>query len=219
MTMEKTAMVTTTTMASTKSSARKSRLQALLVAALLAVCCLGLAACNGEGGVAATLNGEPIYEAQVTSYIQENRASAGLENDDAWVGYLQMMGMTPEQLRETTIMYFAQLMTTRQVAAEKGVDLSNAEVDAEIENMKAEAVQTVGGNANEGWITMLTQYGFNPDTFRDYTEYMLLYEKLCDQAFGGDPEAANAYLEEVFDTSDIQINDMPSGVPYNVNVY
>ena len=197
----------------------KSAAIAMISAALLAACSLGLAGCNGEGGVAATMNGEPIYEAQISTYIQENRTAAGLENEGAWVGYLQMMGMTPEQLRETTIMYFAQLMTTRQVAAEKGIALSNSEVDAELESMKGEAVQQTGGNANESWITMLAQYGYSQDAYRDYTEYLLLYEKLVDQAFEGDGEAANAYLGEVFDAADIQINGMPSGVPYNVNVY
>lgn len=206
-------------MSQAKPRTRKARLLAVALSGLLAACCLGLTACNGEGGVAATMSGEAIYEAQITNYVQENRISAGLEDEEAWVGYLKMIGMTPEELRENTIMYFAQLMTTRQVAAEKGITLSNSEVDAEIESIKGEAVQTVGGNVHEGWVTMLAQSGYSSDTFRDYTEYMLLYEKLCDQAFGGDPAATNAFLEEVFAGADIKINGMPSGVPYNVNVY
>ena len=79
-------------------------LKAMLVMAALTVCVSGLAACtNGDGssngGVAATVNGVTIPEDKVTEQVNNVRAQASIEDDDAWGEFLASSSMTPDEVR------------------------------------------------------------------------------------------------------------------------
>lgn len=72
------------------------------IAAML-VCGMMSGCSTDSSSVAATVNGEPVYEKDVTAYIQINRAMYGLTDSTQWSSYLTQSGMTTESFRETII--------------------------------------------------------------------------------------------------------------------
>ena len=103
------------------------------VLGLSAVCALGVAGCSNSstapgssndgsvsGGVAATVNGEPISEDLVTNYIESLRAQYGLTDEGSWGQYLAASSLTPESLRENIINSYVELELMEEGAAAAG---------------------------------------------------------------------------------------------------
>ena len=98
------------------------------VLGLSAVCALGVAGCSNSstapgssndgsvsGGVAATVNEEPISEDLVTNYIESLRAQYGLTDEGSWGQYLAASSLTPESLRENIINSYVSSSSWRKV--------------------------------------------------------------------------------------------------------
>lgn len=112
----------------------------LAVAASLALLMFALPGCSSDDGeerVAATIDGEPVYEDSVTTYIQVIRYNYSLLDDDDWATYLETYGETPEDIRESFIEYQAQETLIAKAAEEAGVTVSSDDVDAMMETMKS----------------------------------------------------------------------------------
>ena len=90
-----------------------------------------------EDAIAATIDGEPVYEADVTTYIQVIRYNYDLLDEDDWASYLETYGETPAEIRESFIEYQAQEVLVAKAAEEAGVTVSSDDVDSLMETMKS----------------------------------------------------------------------------------
>ena len=149
-------------------------LRLLAVAAVAALCALGLAACqNGgqaAGGTAATVNGTAIPESQVTDTIQTVRTQSGLEDQDAWGQFLASNSMTPESVREQIINSLVDQELVKQGAADLGVKVDSSEVDTYVQSMKANF------DDDDAWKKALEEAGFTEDSYRESIESSLLQQ-------------------------------------------
>ena len=119
-------------------------MKAVCAVGVVAACSWGLAGCSSsepatvtEDSVAATVNGTPIPEAQVTDYIEGLRQQYNLVEESEWGTYLAQMQMTPESLRENIINQYAQMEVIQQGAEEAGITVDSAEVDSYVDAMKS----------------------------------------------------------------------------------
>ena len=71
---------------------------AAVVAAIAVAAVSGLSGCEKEGGIAAAVNSDKVYEQQVTDYVENFRANQELTDATTWAKYLQQNGYTPESL-------------------------------------------------------------------------------------------------------------------------
>lgn len=158
------------------------------VAGLAAACVCGSAACSSSttsgltGGVAATVNGVEISEDEVTTTIQNLRTSYGLEDQDTWGNYLAQMGMTPEELRTNVIESFEDEELQKQGAEERGVTVDQADIDAVVEQIKANY------DSEDKWNQALEQAGFADEAdYRENVNDGLLREALLESFTAEDP--------------------------------
>jgi foldase protein PrsA len=146
---------------------------AVLLATMLAVSLAGCSTSETSSGVAATVGGVDIMEADVTARIETFMIdqSTGEKMDDvAWAQLLAGAGFTPESLREDVIREeFAMSLLVLQEAAEVGIEPDVATIDEQIEPQKASL-----GEGDEGaaaWANYLKQNGFSSeDSYRRYLE-------------------------------------------------
>lgn len=131
-----------------------------------------------SGGVAVVVNGEEIGENAVSEYIALFRANNSLEDDEAFGQYMGTNDYTPEKLRELIIEDYINQALIRQIAAEKGIEVTDAEVDKAIENVKKQL-----GNEST-WRIMLKQYGMNEQQYRDQMRLSLLRQKIMNDITG-----------------------------------
>ena len=160
----------------------------LSIALLLSLAAaFGLAACNSSestssssiegltGGIAATVNGQEIPEDDVTTYIQSYRSYNGLDDDDAWGNYLVSVGEDVKQFREDFIDYFISQKLTAQACEERGIEVTDEEIDKEIEQMRSYY------SSDEAWQTALEQAGLTEESYRDSLRTSMLDEKLQEE--------------------------------------
>lgn len=171
----------------------KKRRMMLTVAAgaMSAVMALGLTACSGsdasseadEGPVAATVNGEPIYEQTVTDYIASIRGQMGLSEDDAWGEWLVSYGYTPETIRSDVIDSYATRELMIQGADEKGITVDASEIDEYVNSIKQYY------DTDEEWEQALSDAGMDEEYYRNEIEIQLKSEAL-QESFATDEEPA-----------------------------
>ena len=87
--------------------------------------------------MAATVNGTQISEQTVTDYIQNFRSSQNLTDDDSWGKWLVQYSLTPSAVRDEVISYYEDIALTKQAAQDNGVSVSDDDVDAQVQQMKA----------------------------------------------------------------------------------
>ncbi|MCR5846492.1 MAG: peptidylprolyl isomerase [bacterium] len=148
-----------------------ARIKRLLVCGAIALAalasCFALGAC-ADRSVAATVNGEPIYESDITDYISQMRSFYGLEDDAQWAEYLEASGITAEDLRKDTIGMYADRMIVEKCAAENGLSVDDSEVDAYIDGLKEQY------GSDSAFQDALAISGFTEETFRQsYHDYLL----------------------------------------------
>lgn len=149
----------------------------VLAVSMVAACVLGLAACSNsktESAVAATVNGTPIAEQDVTDQIQSIREQSGLADEDAWGDFLAQSDMTPSSVREQIIDTMASQQLVMQGAADLGVTVESSEVDEYVESMKANY------DDDDAWNTALEQAGFTEDSYRKVIEESLYEQKVSE---------------------------------------
>ena len=128
---------------------------------LSALCVVGITACSGNstsgskgvGGVAATVNGAKMQEEEVTASVESIRSPMSLTDEDAWGEWMVKYDYTPEKVREEVIDSLVTKQLIIQGAEEKGVTVSDDEVQSYVNQMKQnyasddkwnEALQAVG---------------------------------------------------------------------------
>lgn len=144
-------------------------MRAACAAGLAAACMCGVAACSSNesasgltGGVAATVNGVEIAEDDITTSIENLRASYSLDDQDTWGEYLASAGTTPEEIRENLIDTFVDQELQKQGAEERGVTVEDSEIDAYVDRIKSNY------DSDEKWQQALQQAGFDDEA--DYRE-------------------------------------------------
>ena len=169
-------------------SAIKEKLAPLCITAATA-CVLMLAGCGNSdgltGGVAATVNGTDIAEDKITEYIQDMRSQQGVSGDEEFAEYLNSIGYTPETLREAIVdMYVTQELEAK-AAAEEGIEVTDEELDAVIEPMRANY------DSDEAWTEALGSAGLTEETYRDRVREQMVEEKLQEAVISEDEAKAD----------------------------
>lgn len=157
--------------------------------------------------IAATVNGENIDEQKITDYVQNFRKANGLEDDQAWAQWMVDNGRDAESVRTDAIDYFIRLAVIDQDAKEKGISVSDEEVDSQLAEIKA-----YYDYDDEQFNEQLEAIGYTPESYRDYVRQSLLQEKLMetvseDAAIDEDEvlSQANAYTTILDGAKDIQV--------------
>ena len=161
--------------------------KAIAAAGIAALCMGGIAACSGgdgTSGVAATVNGTEIAEADVTAQIENIRnqviqsmqqSDETLSADDAWGQYLVAVGETPEQLREEVIDSLVERELVKAGAADKGVTVETSEIDGYVKQTSSQY------ESEEKWQKALEEAGFTEDEYREVIRTSLIDQALQDQ--------------------------------------
>lgn len=157
--------------------------------------------------IAATVNGENIDEQKITDYVQNFRKANGLEDDRAWAQWMVDNGRDAESVRTDAIDYFIRLAVIDQDAKEKGISVSDEEVDSQLAEIKA-----YYDYDDEQFNEQLEAIGYTPESYRDYVRQSLLQEKLMetvseDAAIDEDEvlSQANAYTTILDGAKNIQV--------------
>lgn len=160
-------------------------------AGLAVACAAGLTGCGSSGasGNAATVNGTAIGEDTVTAYVENFRASSSLQDEAAWAQWLVDNDRTPQSVREEVVDYYVDQELLRQAAAERGVAVDDAAVDAAVQNVKD------GYGSDEAWQEALQKAGTTEEAYRQQTELSLLETALRD-SFNADADADQAAVSD-----------------------
>lgn len=155
---------------------------------LSALCVVGITACSGNstsgskgvGGVAATVNGAEIQEEEVTASVESIRSQMSLTDEDAWGEWMVKNNYTPEKIREQIIddLAFNQLII--QGADEKGIEVSDAEVQSYVDDTKQKYP------SEDKWQDALKDVNMTEDDYRAKLRVGLLSQALL-KTFGSDP--------------------------------
>ena len=125
--------------------------------------------------IAATMDDYELKESVVTNYIENFRASQNLTEEENWGMWLAQYGMTPEAIREDTINSFMDMELVRILAKQEGVTVEDAEIDEQVESMKAKY------SDENAWNDALAQAGLTEELYRESVEAGLLDQKLSEK--------------------------------------
>lgn len=163
------------------------------------------------GGVAAVVGDTQIGEKAITSNIEQFREGAGLTTDEAWGNYLAELGETPESFRASTLSTYIYQELLRQAAAQQGVTVDAAAVDAQVAESRAAA------ESDEEWRQSLADAGMTEEMYRSNVESGLRESALVDKAIG-QVTASDAEVLEYITTYTIDykkatsLSDIPTDV-------
>lgn len=165
-----------------------NRRASILVTAA-AACVLALAGCGSSdgmtGGVAATVNGVDIPEDKVTTYIMDLRAAQGTSTEKDWAEYLNSIGYTPESVRSEVIDTYVYQELEKQTASTEGVEVTDAEVDEQVQKMRANY------DSDEAFASALQSAGMTEESYRENIYMAMLQEKLIDAVIDEDKSKAD----------------------------
>lgn len=181
----------------------------LLIIAMVAMLLFTLSACGSKKQVAATVNGEDIYEDDVTAYVDHLRTYYGVTDDTSWAEFLGNYGYTASDIRDLAINALAEQKVIEQTASDNGITVSDDEIDEEVSNVRSE----YGYTDDADWTNALTQAGYaDENAYRDAVKSELLQQKLYDaEVTAADPtdeEVAQAAIQYAGEkASHIQVAD------------
>ena len=172
----------------------------LIIPATLALA-FGLAACSGDDGgyggpVAATVNGENIYEEQVTEQVDSYMSMFGADDYAVFANTLYGMGQDPATFREQTIDSIAQNMLIRQAAENSGIKLDEAYVENTLAQYKSNFE-----NGEQTWEDYLASAGVTEDEIRSqiadsYFQQQVM-QKLVETPVPTDKQVQDAINENI----------------------
>ena len=154
---------------------------------LSALCVVGITACSstsgskGVGGVAATVNGAEIQEEEVTASVESIRSQMSLTDEDAWGEWMAKYDYTPEKVREEVIDSLVTKQLIIQGAEEKGVTVSDDEVQSYVDQMKQNYA------SDDKWNEALQAVGMTEDEYKSNIKTSLLQQGLMKSFEGDDP--------------------------------
>ena len=146
---------------------------------------------SASGSVAATVNGTPISEEEITNYVMDFRTQQGLDSDDAWGEWMVGYGYTAEALRADTVDYFVNRELLKQAIAEQGVEVEDSQVDEYI----ASITEQVGGE--EAFKEALEEEGLDLDTYRSEILFSLQQQALAEKVAPAGDEVDDAQVLEI----------------------
>ncbi len=154
---------------------------AAFVSVLLGMCCLFLCACFGipqSPIVAARVDGQEIYEDEVTAYIEGFRIkNPEYETDTGWAEFLKSNGYTSETMRKYVLdTVFIPKTLIRRECESRNIKIIDAELDTVIQEEKNYYEQRYGENS---WDSVLASYGYDEDSWRENERDRLLEEQLA----------------------------------------
>lgn len=144
----------------------------VLAMAGLTACASGDGASGDPNAVAATIGEDEIKETTITDYIQNFRVGQKIESDEAFGTWLNQYGMTPSDMREDVINFFVEQELVKKAAEEKGVTVSDDDINAEVDQMKANY------ESDEAWQTALQEAGYTEDDYRENVRTGMLQNAL-----------------------------------------
>ena len=150
-------------------------LKMALVLSLAAVACaFGLTACGSGNvhGAAATVNGVDIQEDSVTDGIARWRSAQNLDSEEQWGMFLAAYGYTPSDLRDAYISQLRDRELMKEGAPELGVELDTAEVEMQIQSLKANF------SDDAAWKKSLADANWTEDEYRAEVEANVLQTQL-----------------------------------------
>lgn len=170
-------------------------MKAVCAVGVVAACSWGLAGCASsetsttvtDDSVAATVNGTPIPESQITDYIEGLRQQYNLVEESEWGTYLAQMQMTPESLRENIINQYAQMEVIQQGAEDAGITIDSAEIDTYVDAMKS----NYGDDTQ--WQQALESAGITEEQYREEIESQLKGQRFM-ETFATEEEPSNDEL-------------------------
>lgn len=156
---------------------------------LSALCVVGITACSGNstsgskgvGGVAVTVNGAEIQEEEVTASVESIRSQMSLTDEDAWGEWMVKYDYTPEKVREEVIDSLVTKQLIIQGAEEKGVTVSDDEVQSYVDQMKQNYA------SDDKWNEALQAVGMTEDEYKSNIKTSLLQQGLMKSFEGDDP--------------------------------
>lgn len=162
---------------------------AVLSCALLLFSMVSMTGCGKA--VAATVNGEKIYEADVTSRIEQIRTAYDCADDKEWATLLNSYGYTPESLREETINTLAQGVVVRAAAKDAGITVDTSKVNEYIDSIKT----SYGYTDDASWNEYLDSIGYTTDSLYEEIELSYLEEDLSTSLVTTEPD--DAYIQNM----------------------
>lgn len=130
-----------------------------------------------EKDVAAVINGEKIYEDQVTNYIEGFRKlESSYETNAAWAQYLAQCGYTAESLRKYVLnkLLIPQLIV-RQECAKRNITITENELSDALESQKNHYELKYG---EDTWGSILSSYGYDEQSWENNEEQHILEQSL-----------------------------------------
>lgn len=207
--------------------------RALIVACAvaLAVCgCFALVGCGKQA--AATWAHGDVSEEDVTKTIENMRTNYGLTDDATWASFIAMKAYdssansngqttTDGTVADLRTYVINQLLKTDIIdyeVKEQNITVSDDELDAYVDQQRKAVESQYMAGVFESY---LQKQGYKSlDEYKEQARKALAEQKLAEQngASEDDEDAWNSYVDGLMQDADIHINDMPSGLPYDVDL-
>ncbi len=161
----------------------------IIVAAVIVVAAAAFTYCYARGIItpanAAAKYGTFDYldEQDVTDYIMlyKDQMGYGDASDDEWAQFLAAYNLTPDRLRLSTIQELLLEKAIDKECADRGITVSDEEVDQMVEADKANYF------SEDIWRETMEQYGQTEEGYREVCRQALLQEKLRQTVEGSEP--------------------------------
>jgi len=163
-------------------------LRTVLAAILALGLALGLAGCGGDEDVAARVNGEEISRADLDAQVEALKE----QYPDMFTGADGEGRLLEFQQRLLDNMINNVLI--RQAAEERGIEVTDAEVDAEIENLKT------GFETDEQFEQALAQSGMDLEALETQVREGMITDRLI-ATLSEDVEVGEAEIEEYYEAN------------------
>lgn len=134
-----------------------------------------------------------VTEQEVEDYIGTYRRQMGLADcsDEEWATFLAANGLTPDKLRSSTIYNLLVNHIVTERAAERGITVSDEELDDSLEALK----DMVAFNDEATWQETLASFGQTEEGLRETYRLEGLKQKLCLESVPR-PEPTDAQMQE-----------------------
>lgn len=122
--------------------------------------------------VAAVVDGTVITQDEVDARVWQRRSADGLTSEESYESYLQSAGITAWDVRRDAIEDLVRDALVEKDAASRGITVSDAEVDADIDQLRSRY-------PSEGaWLEALGTSGYDEDSYRRAIRSSMLTSRL-----------------------------------------
>ncbi len=203
--------------------------------ALVVFAILSLSACGEQ--IAATWAHGEIEESDITTRIENMRTSATSTGTTTWDDYIKKRSYnsdatdeqkeaadgTVAEMREYVIKELIKNKAVINEAEEKGYTVSDEELDAYVEEKRTEYESTYASGMSGTFESILRQMGYKSvSAFREASIDTLKERKVQEAVTGKndtaddfDEDAWKNHEQELYDNSNVHINDKPDNLSYD----